>query len=495
MKVVEVPVSDITVRFRLRNPSESKIEEISESISQVGLINPITIDSEKNLLAGFHRYICYQKLNKKTIPCIIKDSDIRVGELIEIDENLKRNELNFIEQGSHILRREELMKELGLTYSQGDNRFTNEEKKLTVKDLADGLGMNKRSYQLRKQITNIHPEVQDLLVDTEYADNLNDLVKLSSEPDQIQKHICNLLITGKCKTWKSAFYEAKLSDFRLKTIPRLDFSIKERWGDFPKSIMKFNRVDDELTRVINLVNHHDDLRPQKGEVNFGSPIRLHQMCSSQALFHLDYYTNPGDLILDNFNGRATTAITSLYLQRRFIGFEINDVSYNRTNEVIGDHMEVPDGHFRLISGCGCEMKDLEGESEVIDHVFGSPPYFGQPEPYNSDPRDLCNMKIPEFLERIDLMFMNLSRLIKKSSYEKKIFKTISYVLGTYRDGPKGIFDMSFPFNEIAQKHSLTLWDRSFNETNNAHLSCSLQRNYELRMLHKNYEQTLTWVKF
>ena len=105
------------------------------------------------------------------------------------------------------------------------------------------------------------------------------------------------------------------------------------------------------------------------------------------------------------------------------------------------------------------------------------------------------MKIPEFLERIDLMFENLSRLIKKSSYEDRIFKTISYVIGTYRDGKKGIFDMSFPFNELAEKHSLTLWDRNFNITNPPHLSCSIQRNYELRMVAKNYEQTMTWVKF
>ena len=58
MQVVDTAVSDVVVKFRLRQPSEDKVNEIAESISQVGLINPITIDKNKNLLAGFHRYLC-----------------------------------------------------------------------------------------------------------------------------------------------------------------------------------------------------------------------------------------------------------------------------------------------------------------------------------------------------------------------------------------------------------------------------------------------------
>ena len=38
-------------------------------------------------------------------------------------------------------------------------------------------------------------------------------------------------------------------------------------------------------------------------------------------------------------------------------------------------VEVPDDHWNLIDGCGCEMKELEGQEEVIDAVFTSTPYF------------------------------------------------------------------------------------------------------------------------
>ena len=52
------------------------------------------------------------------------------------------------------------MDQLGLTYSQGDNRFTKDTTKLSIQDLADGVGLSKRSYQQRKQITKINEEVR-----------------------------------------------------------------------------------------------------------------------------------------------------------------------------------------------------------------------------------------------------------------------------------------------------------------------------------------------
>ena len=144
MDVIEVPVSDIKVNFRLRNPSEDKVHEIAESIDQIGLISPITIDTDKNLLAGFHRLLSYQHLKKETIPAIIKDADSRYGELIEVDENLKRNDLNHIEVADHIIRREELLDQLGLTYQAGDNQVDVTAGKLTIKDIASGIGYSKR---------------------------------------------------------------------------------------------------------------------------------------------------------------------------------------------------------------------------------------------------------------------------------------------------------------------------------------------------------------
>jgi DNA modification methylase len=219
------------------------------------------------------------------------------------------------------------------------------------------------------------------------------------------------------------------------------------------------------------------------------------MNPDQVVFTLDYYTKPDWVCADFFQGRGTTAITSLYLGRRFIGFDINKTSLEKTKQVIQNNLDVSDDRWNIYEGCGCEMKELESESEMIDAVFSSPPYYNKAESYTDDPRDLCNMSIDKFDQRIDLMFSNIKRLIKRSDYDKKIFHPITFCLGTSRSGRNGIQDMSFTFQQIAKNHGLTLWDQMFVELNNPHLVASLQRNYELKFVNKNYESQLTWVKF
>lgn len=495
MEVVEFPIKDIKIRFRLRTPCDQKVNGIADSITKIGLISPITIDGSNYLISGFHRVLAFKKLERGTIPTIIKGEDRRYNELIELDENLQRNELNHIEYSEHLVRREELMDQLGLTYSQGDNRFTTDQTKLTIQDLADGVGLSKRSYQQRKQIAKINEEVRSLLVETEWADSLMDLVKLSSEPDDIQMRVCDLLITGKARSWKSALYEAKVQQYQLTTTPRLEFKVKDRFG-LPKSIMKFNKCSSELSDVIKRVNDDDELRHQKSSIRFGlAPVKLHSMNPDQCAFSLDYYTRPNDLILDPFNGRGTTAITSLYLQRRFIGFEINKKSLDKTSQVIKENLNVPEDHWKIVEGCGCEMKYLQSESEIIDGVFSSPPYYGKVESYNSDPRDLCNMTTKQYDEKTDELFANISRLIKKSDYEKKVFHPIIFTLGNSRNGKHGILDLTYTYQTIAKRHGLTHWDDMMIENTPPFLVATLQRNYEHGFVQKNYERQMVWVKF
>ena len=109
--VNEISVDKIKTRIRLRTPDDGKIKELAESIKTTGLINPITVDTQNYLIAGFHRWSAVKALGWKTVPSIVKDTSGIQSELIEIDENLKRNELNHIEIAEHIVKREELLEE------------------------------------------------------------------------------------------------------------------------------------------------------------------------------------------------------------------------------------------------------------------------------------------------------------------------------------------------------------------------------------------------
>ena len=71
--VTDIGVDQIRTRVRLRTPDEDKIKELSESIRISGLINPITIDNQNYLIAGFHRWNACKQLGWSTIPAIIKD--------------------------------------------------------------------------------------------------------------------------------------------------------------------------------------------------------------------------------------------------------------------------------------------------------------------------------------------------------------------------------------------------------------------------------------
>ena len=108
------------------------------------------------------------------------------------------------------------------------------------------------------------------------------------------------------------------------------------------------------------------------------------MNPQQCEFAIDYYTQPDDLVLDPFNGRNTTGLTSLHLGRKFIGFHIDDYAYKESKRVIDKHVETTPDRWKLYLEDGCDMDSLKDQSECIDAVFTSPPYFGQVEPYNTN---------------------------------------------------------------------------------------------------------------
>ena len=495
MEIINTPLDQINIKVRFRQPSENKVNEIADSISQVGLLSPIGIDTSKNLIFGMHRFLAYQKLGMKTIPSIVQKSDAKMNELKELIENYDRNDLDLIQLSDHLVKREEILRELGLMFIENTNPY-DRGNKMSVPELAQSLGFTKRSYQVRKQVSKIDPDVKIMLSGTEFANNLTYLLKLSAEDPSIQKDIAKLLLSGKCKTFKSAFIQSKYKEFKLRSKPRINFNFKERFGSYPQSIMKFQHSNDDLRKVCSIINQDENLRHQKGSLNFGeTQIKLHQMNPQQCEFAIDYYTQPNDLVLDPFNGRNTTGLTALHLGRRFIGFHIDEYAYKESKRVIDEHVETTPDKWKLYLEDGCEMDSLKIHSECIDAVFTSPPYYGQPEPYNTDTRDLCNMSIEDFDKRIDVMMGNISRLIKKSDHQNKRYYPIIFVVGTYRNKDEGIYDMDNSFQNIAKNHGLTLWDKQFLETNNPHLVCSLQRNFEFKFVHKNYETSLVFVKF
>lgn len=108
---MKVAIDDIVIRDRIRM-DEGDIEELAQSISQIGLIQPIVISEEYELLSGYRRLHACKTLGWETIEVKI----VTVGEdpLKKIEweyhENIGRKELTEEEKQSYQQKRESLIK-------------------------------------------------------------------------------------------------------------------------------------------------------------------------------------------------------------------------------------------------------------------------------------------------------------------------------------------------------------------------------------------------
>lgn len=123
-KTMLCDLDDIFVGDRLRPLDENKVKELMDSITRVGLLHPISvrvvdqmeIDGESYnvvpiLIEGLHRRAALQGLGIKTATCRVLDVDEVGAELIEIAENLHRNDLNKLQRDEQLARWIELTTE------------------------------------------------------------------------------------------------------------------------------------------------------------------------------------------------------------------------------------------------------------------------------------------------------------------------------------------------------------------------------------------------
>ena len=212
---MKISVGKIIVGDRIRkNIDGEKVRQLAESVREVGLINPIFVcrDSKEGhfrIIAGLHRLEAV-KLNGETEieANISEEANTLKNELAEIDENLQRNELHYLERGEHLARRKEIYEQL---YPQKSNSNSNEiisstdkfEPKPFTEDAAEKLNVSQRTVQQEMQIaTNLIPALKDIVKDTGVgkADALN-AARLGAEE---QKKVVDKITTGEVGTVKAA---------------------------------------------------------------------------------------------------------------------------------------------------------------------------------------------------------------------------------------------------------------------------------------------------
>ena len=105
---MQIPVKEIIVKNRIRK-NLGDLTSLMESISKYGLMNPVVINSKKELIAGHRRLESCKRLGWESIQVRIVTSIDEPSKLeMEIDENLHRKSLSPDELAEAYLRLERL---------------------------------------------------------------------------------------------------------------------------------------------------------------------------------------------------------------------------------------------------------------------------------------------------------------------------------------------------------------------------------------------------
>ncbi|WP_242987773.1 ParB/RepB/Spo0J family partition protein [Anaerobacterium chartisolvens] len=217
---MKIPVGEITIGERFRkNIDSAKVEQLAESIREIGLQQPVRITTDKRLVFGMHRLEAV-KLNGDTeIECNICSIDdekepLKI-ELAEIDENLMRNELHYLDRGLHLARRKEIYEQLypGRTAeNSGSLKASGEiisyQPKPFTEDVASRLNVSQRTVQGEIQIAkNLIPQMQQIVVEKDVGKV--DALKLARMPPEEQKKIADRISIGGAGTVRTAIAELK----------------------------------------------------------------------------------------------------------------------------------------------------------------------------------------------------------------------------------------------------------------------------------------------
>lgn len=216
-----IPINQIVVPDRLRAVEEEHALAIAQSIVEHGLINPITVRSTPaaksgkwTLVAGAHRLRAFELNQEPQIEAMIVEGDKDEAQLIEISENLFRNDLSVIDRAVFVQSYRDIWEnKYGKITRGGDQKSKPQDAALIGNrvnlvsvfeeetalggfsiHVANRMGISKDAVErLNKIARDLHPTLRAQLRGTPAADNQSMLLKLAKEGPKRQQQIAAAL--------------------------------------------------------------------------------------------------------------------------------------------------------------------------------------------------------------------------------------------------------------------------------------------------------------
>lgn len=157
---------------KTRRPiNEAKVGDLKHSIETIGLLHPILISKDLELISGHHRLLALKGTGLKTLKkehYRVTDFDALKKELAELDENLMRSSLHWSEEAIALKRRKEIYESLFPRTKHGGDRGNQHSGGRQVDDVsfcqntAQSMGISERSVQRKIQMADIIDQHEEL---------------------------------------------------------------------------------------------------------------------------------------------------------------------------------------------------------------------------------------------------------------------------------------------------------------------------------------------
>lgn len=215
-ELISAKISDIHVGERARPIDEGHAQAIAVSMAERGQINPITVRRTPNankgttpltLVAGGHRLFGGRLNGWEEIDAIVVSADAVEAQLLELSENLYRNELSALDRAIFVLKYRELWEEKHGKIDPKGGRPSKQGTECPVifspgrelaKQVQERLGFGETTYKKVTRIgQNLHPELRTLVRGTGAEDDQSLLLKLARKGPSEQASIVRDLREGK----------------------------------------------------------------------------------------------------------------------------------------------------------------------------------------------------------------------------------------------------------------------------------------------------------
>ena len=208
---MKISIFQIKVKDGRREVDPGAVYELADSISKVGLLNPITIDQDYALIAGLHRLEAAKRLGWLEIECTVKNLDGLLAQLAEIDENLVRRGPDCIAQGELLNKRKEIYEALnpetkvgisqanGMNFAVGNNVSAPSAltSKSFVRDTSEKTGISKRTIEENLQLArDLTPKAKQTIQSANEKVKKKDMLKLSRLTPEQQEEVASQLAAG-----------------------------------------------------------------------------------------------------------------------------------------------------------------------------------------------------------------------------------------------------------------------------------------------------------